>query len=115
MHQPRSPWTSPSPRATAQTLTDPGHERAVQLAGSRDAAVRAALAADRETPIGVLAHLATDVEPAVRAAVAANQAVAVSVATVRQLAQDADATVRQALANNHAVPPGAREPDSAAR
>jgi hypothetical protein len=108
MHEPRKPWTPQSRRALREILEHPSHERAVQLAGSRNTAVRTALASARDTPIGVLIHLSMDPEPAVRAAVAAHEAVAVSVATMRRLARDADPHVRGALAANGAVPAALR-------
>ncbi|GIG53608.1 hypothetical protein [Demequina activiva] len=109
MHEPRKPWTPQSRRALREILAHPSHERAVQLAASRNTAVRAALAAARETPIGVLIHLSTDPEAAVRAAVAGNQAVAVSVSTMRRLGRDADASVRAALEANTFVPAALRD------
>ncbi|WP_084039361.1 hypothetical protein [Demequina sp. NBRC 110053] len=104
MHEPRKPWTPQTRRDLREVLAHPSHERAVQLAGSRNALVRATLAAAHETPIGVLIHLSTDDHTAVRAAVAGNAAVVTSVSTVRRLAADSDRTVRDALRANPAVP-----------
>jgi len=104
MHPARKPWTPQSRRELREILDHPTHERAVQLAGSRNSAVRAALASARDTPIGVLIHLSTDSHRDVRAAVAANPAVALSVATLRRLAMDADAAVRDAVRANTNVP-----------
>ncbi|WP_297082546.1 hypothetical protein [uncultured Demequina sp.] len=104
MHPVRKPWTPQSRRELREILDHPTHERAVQLAGSRNSAVRATLAAAHDTPIGVLIHLSTDAHPDVRAAVAANPGVAVSVATMRRLAIDPDPRVRDAVRANMNVP-----------
>ncbi|WP_084106003.1 hypothetical protein [Demequina sp. NBRC 110056] len=104
MHEPRKPWSPQSRRDLREVLAQPSHERAVQLAASRNALVRATLAASRETPIGVLIHLSTDEHASVRAAVAGNPAVATSVTTVRRLATDPSRPVRDALMMNASVP-----------
>lgn len=114
MHELHRPWTPQSRRAIKEIEARPSHARSMELAASRNAAVREALAASDATPIGILIALSTDPHPAVRRAVAANGTTARSTTTVRRLAGDPHPDVRHALHVNPVLAPPAPLAASAA-
>ena len=103
MHTPLRPWTPQARRAARDAAGLTSSARAIEIACSRNAAVRVALAGSRAARIGVLILLSTDPHPAVRAAVAANPVLASSASTIRRLAHDPSLEVRDALQQNVAV------------
>ena len=78
-------------------------ERVIELARSREKAVREAVAARGDCPLGVLITLAHDNHATVRISAAANTDAARAV--LEHLAKDRDASVQKAVARNEATPP----------
>lgn len=75
------------------------------LAGSKDVKVRESLASRFDAPMSVMIHLAQDPKPQVRAALAANPAIASMGSVVSILTSDKDADVLVALVNNEEIAP----------
>jgi hypothetical protein len=90
--------------AMLEAAATDSYDRAAQLASSSSVLVRAALAANKRTPVGILIHLARDSHAAVREASAANPGVFRSPASIVRLMRDDSSQVRRALVLNPHVP-----------
>ena len=76
----------------------------VNFASSKDAAIRAGVAARADVPISAMIVLAQDGKSQVRLALAGNPSVARAISVLGMLASDKDNDVTLALASNRSVP-----------